>query len=83
MNEKKAKQLRRDARRAMKKSPKLTGFTAHSTPVLRDAKDLGISFKGARRAMRLACEKLGKAIPGWAQRLIRPKFGKDFVRVEA
>lgn len=82
MNQNTTKVIRYAAQRSLTKSPKLSGFTAHSTPVLRIAGNLGTSEKQARRAMRLACKKLGRTVPGWAQRMVYPKFSREFVRVE-
>jgi hypothetical protein len=59
------------------------GFTSGSRPILEEASKLGLTEKQARRQTRVAAKSRGKKVPGWAQRLIRPKFGKDFVRVEA
>lgn len=83
MNQKTAKIIRYAAQRSLKKSPNNTGFTAHSTPVLRVAGGLGVTEKQARRAMRLACEKLSRTVPGWAQRLIHSQLNKGFARAEA
>lgn len=70
MSQKIAKALRWAARRAMKKSPKLTGHTAHSKPTLDFTKRLGGTEKQARRASRLAAQKLSRPVPGWALRLV-------------
>jgi hypothetical protein len=86
MNEKKAKQLRREARITMSTSPnkssdRTNGPTAYLKPMLVNGGKVNATFKQIKRAVWFATNLLDKKQPDWAKRLLHSRRLRQFVPV--